>query len=57
MRCKRNNCNGPMQLRGYGKDRYYSCILCGNMIYVNPASQAQIENGRKKWLSISVAEQ
>lgn len=57
MRCKRNNCNGLMTEKGYGKDRYHSCILCGNMIYVNPASQAQIEQGRKRWLSISAAEQ
>lgn len=56
MRCRRNNCGGPMQIRGYGRDRYYSCPICGELVYVNPVSQAQLEQGRKRWLSLNVAE-
>ena len=43
MRCKRNKCNGPMYLKGYDRDKYHSCILCGNIVYVNKESQAQLE--------------
>lgn len=46
MRCNRGSCKGPMDTKGYGRDIYYSCVICGHLIYVNPASQAQLEQGR-----------
>lgn len=47
MRCERNRCNGPMALKGYGRDRYYSCVLCGNLIYQNPSIQEEAERRRE----------
>ena len=56
MRCNRGTCKGPMDLKGYGRDKYWSCVICGHLIYENKASQLQLEQGRELWKNISAVE-
>lgn len=56
MRCNRGTCKGPMDLKGYGRDKYWPCVICGHLIYENKASQLQLEQGRELWKNISAVE-
>lgn len=47
MRCKRNSCRAPMRESGYGKDRYYICPICGDLVYANPQTQMELEQRRE----------
>ena len=33
MKCNRGTCKGHMQAKGYGEGAYYSCIICGNLVW------------------------
>ena len=32
-----------MYEKGYGRDKYFSCIICGHLVWVNPVTQQHFE--------------
>lgn len=46
-RCNRGTCKGLMQDRGYGKDRYQTCCICGHLRYVHPIDQKQFTEAQE----------
>lgn len=46
-RCNRGTCKGLMQERGFGKDRYYVCCICGHLRYAHPNDQRQYEEAEE----------
>ena len=56
MQCNRKNCKTPMQLKGFGRDKYYTCVVCGHLVYQNPSTELLYQERRKQCKNIPAAE-